>query len=223
VAIWDELRADLLRLETADPRVLHSYPNPRGDGTGTLSVRLAAFAEDVAAELHAKYGSSVQLTVGALPYPLDRQGAPAPVFGRDPLSNPVSTEFEARLAEPLVLRSGHAISHGLLVTNRAHRRAVLHTNGRLDSIIVDLHTGQVVGGSTLPSEMPLVPFAVSPGETVAVPVFVGTESCEPSLGFRLPPGQWGLIALLEVHYPDQSDRAQPTTERTTALPFTVTD
>jgi hypothetical protein len=67
---------------------------------------------------------------------------------------------------------------------------VLETNGRITAHVLHPVTGQLVGMSTEPQLLPLVPFALEPGTAIEVPLWVGTASVDPRLGFTVPPGSW---------------------------------
>ena len=55
--------------------------------------------------------------------------------------------------------------------------------------------------------MPLIRFSMPPGETVTVPVSVGTASFKRSLGYLVPPGEWMIDVTVKVN--DVGDRRIP--------------
>lgn len=65
---------------------------------------------------------------------------------------------------------------------------------------------------------PLVTFWVGPGETGRVPLLIATASFDPRLGYAVPPGEWGLRAVL-VLGPDPENAPR---RRTPVLPLTIT-
>ena len=72
LATWERLRQELLRLQSAEPRVLMEYPTPDpGYRRPPVRIRLSAHAQATAADLHGTYGDFVSLQVGALPYPVE--------------------------------------------------------------------------------------------------------------------------------------------------------
>lgn len=202
-----DLAADLAVLAARDPSPLRSWP---GDTTEPPphAISLAPWAVAEAAELRQRYGTDVQLTVGAMSYP-------------DAVLLPKLSEARARLdpAEVTValenaasVRSGHVTTCRLLVTN--------HTAGELTFsvthvLVVDAGSGAVVGGYAGTADLVFRYYVVAPGDTTAVPVRVGTDSFDPALGYAVPPGEWGLVATL-VPIPDGSPA------RTPVLPLTVT-
>ena len=68
---WESLRVDLRRLRQESPDALVVFPDPESERSHEqrISIDLAAWATDVAATLDAKYGSFVDLRVGAMSFP----------------------------------------------------------------------------------------------------------------------------------------------------------
>lgn len=219
---WRELRLDLRRLEGADPSVLVTWPGPGAAGNPKpYGIRLAAHAVDVAAELHARYGRTIEIRVGALPYPPDREDHDDP---RPPAHIDVAESSDVRieLDGPLVVRSGVDASHTLLVTNLTD--VPIEIIGSVRPEVVDPVTGVVVGGSTRPIVASLRHVTVAAHQTVPVEVVVGTESFDPALGYAVPPGQWAIRAILHVKDVAR-DASTPVNNRSISspmLPITIT-
>jgi len=94
----------------------------------------------------------------------------------------------AELAGPAVVSSGHTLWHGLLLRNLTGRELQIATNGQVTAIVVDPHTGEVVGGFAGFQNRPLIIFRVAPGQTEQIPLLIGTASSTPRLGYAIPPG-----------------------------------
>ncbi|MFL6162051.1 MAG: hypothetical protein ACJ74U_07470 [Jatrophihabitantaceae bacterium] len=202
LASWERLRHDLQRLWSAEPRLLLQSPSTDpGYQRPPVDIRLSADAESTAADLHNTYGDFVSLRVGALPYPLaawppSPPRASARTIERDPV-NPA--ELRIVLEAPLALRSGQQTTHGLLLTNLSDHDISVHTNGQLIATIVD-DAGAAVGGRDTGGvwNCPRVIFTAAPSETVRIPVFVGTASYSPELGYTVPAGSWHLTAPMNL-------------------------
>jgi hypothetical protein len=71
LAIWDSLRATLLRIRDENPSALAGYPDPLVDRADCLPfpIELAPWATVVAAELDGSFGAAVELRVGFLHFP----------------------------------------------------------------------------------------------------------------------------------------------------------
>jgi hypothetical protein len=224
MAVWGELREALARLVDEQPDALRAYPGlERDEGLPPYLIELAAWAEDAAAGLDRQFGDQVHLTVGALPYPPGR----APRWPRRPRPEPApllaADEAEAELDGPAVVRSGHELRHGLLVGDRSGIGLAIATSGQVHGTVVDLATGEVVGGFTGWVPSVLVVFRVPPGGTERVPLLIGTASTTERLGYAVPPGEWGVQATLNL-MPDEEppyDRER-VRRRTPVLPLTIT-
>jgi hypothetical protein len=224
VTVWDELREALSRLAADQPDALRGHPGlDQDDADPPYYIELAAWASDAAEGLDRQFGDQVHLTLGALPYPPGRsprwppgpRRAPAPLLGPD--------EAEVKLDGPAVVRSGYELRHGLLVRDRSGAGLAFATSGQVTGAVVDLATGDVVGGFSgwLPSV--LVVFRVPPGGTERIPLLIGTASSNEHLGYAVPPGRWGVQARLRLmpdgdppHSGEYIDR------RTPVLPLEIT-
>lgn len=216
VAVWDDLKLELVRLRDLQPGPLLQYPMPEVDAgrEPPFTISLQPWATSAAEELHRQFGDNVTLTVGVLSYP---PGAPRPRA-----ANPVAdllnpTEITAELDGPAVVQSGQTLHHGLLLHNATDRELQVRTNGSLTAVIVDPHTGDVVGGFAGAQTLPLVIFRIAPGQTARVPLLIGTASCTHRLGYAVPPGDWAFRVTLSLG-PVQNDSGR---RRTPALPLTV--
>ncbi len=216
MATWDELRIMLARLAQASPGPLASWPDP-GDDTARqppFRIQLEPWAVEVAADLQARFGADVELTVGVLRYPQRTLvGGPA---GWPPAPPPEAdpAEIEIALDGPLRIRSGHLARRGLLVGNHGARELRIDTSGELIPAVVDPVSGQQAGGYWGAVPAMLMTFTVAPGATERIPLLVGTASFVPELGYAVPPGEWGIQAELAP--------AAGAAVRTQVLPLTVT-
>ena len=221
MAAAEELRLTLARMLEDRPGAIVSYPDLGGSDGGPppYPIRLAPWAEAVAAELHGRFGDQVDLTVGALPYPPGRAPRQARPSG-EPAARLDPVEAGAELDGPAVVRSGHTLRHGLLVRNHAGAVLAIATNGAVTASVVDPRTDEVVGGYAGFQTLPLVMFRVPPGGTERIPLLIGTASYTGRLGYAVPPGRWGVEVTLQLtRDPDVRDRVP---RRTPVLPLTVT-
>lgn len=172
----------------ADPRrVLH------GCGPGTARVR--ARFEDVAAELHARYGSALDITLGAKPYPPSRLGSmaavPVPVSTGDlPGLDVVFDVGDGTVAAGDDLRGGVVLTNsgtgqlrfatGLLVTAGVRRPGAGHLAGWF--------VGAVAAVAALVD--------LAPGASARLDLVVGTASVLPDTTYRVPPGTYEVVATI---------------------------
>ena len=163
-----------------------------GQGKAVIHVALRADQEDVASELAARYGSAVELRVGAFGFPGRRRSSPRPPGGPAPEEQAfggleMSVEVDQRVLE--VGDDGH----GLLV---------LRNNGR--ERIGPLGSGQPLVGSLLNASREAVggysgwiagtglTIDLAPGRSASIKVIFGTASTRQELGYALPPGKYWL-------------------------------
>lgn len=118
MADWTAVWPVLARLQERQPGALVLYSDLRADPgrRAPFRITLAARAADAAEALDRQFRDSVDLTVGALPYPPDSKPitevvADAEVDVLDP------QEVMAELDSQAVVSSGHQLRHGLLVRN----------------------------------------------------------------------------------------------------------
>jgi hypothetical protein len=216
MATWPDVRTVLDRLSREDPCPLVRSPDHRlEDGPEPpFEVGLAAWAVGLASDLHDEFGDDLDLTVGAMRYP-DRvlsDWAIRPSLASIRVVDPA--EASIRLAGPLAVRSGFATRHTLLVVNHTRQELQVRMGTALLAEVVDPATGTVVGGRSGPVFAVATTIRVAPRRRGRIPLRVGTDSFEPSLGYAVPPGTWGVQATL--------DPAISEPVRTPVLPITVT-
>ncbi len=167
-----------------------------GGGAFRVHVDLAAYAEEGARRLVERYGDAVEVRVGVLGYPVDLgEGRPAPLASQEP---PLDDTVDIHGVRPLVVRSGYELDSELLITNHGPSSLVIENWGKEIGRVLDPATGEVVGGFSGGHPAPLVRFTASPGESVTVPLIVGTASYRRSLGYAVPPGEWAVEVVLDL-------------------------
>lgn len=194
---WDHLRVDLRQLREESPGALTMFPDPDSERRERpIRIDLAAWATDIAATVKAKYGSLVDLRVGAMTFP-DRQLVANEYSRQLHGASAVPAGLDAEVLSPLSVRTGWFARGEVLVTNRAAHEQVLWTNGRLSSAVTD-RSGSVVGMYVGPQTAARVGFEIEPDQSRPVPVLIGTASVVPDLGYAVPPGQWALVIALQT-------------------------
>jgi len=104
----------------------------------------------------------------------------------------------AALDGPAVVRSGHTLRHGLLLTSHADTELQVATNGHVTAVVVDPETGQGVGGFSGAQVLPLMIFTLAPERACRIPLVIGTASFTPDLGYAVPPGDWAIRVRLNI-------------------------
>jgi len=218
MAVWDDLKRVIARLSEEQPDALLGYPDPNSDEgrQPPFEIYFAPWAASTAADLVDQFGDDVDLTVGALPFPPSRPHKPRPEAPQraEPLDPGQAT---VELDGPAVVRSGHTLRHGILLSNHSTDDLQVATNGQLTAVVVDPETEQVLGGFAGPQLLPLIVFSIAPGATERIPLLIGTSSFELDLGYTVPAGRWGIEAILTLSLNRDSPR-----RRTPILPLTIT-
>jgi hypothetical protein len=181
-----------LRLEQIQEALVARYQGlfrSVGRGAGVIHLVLRADGEDAAAEVHAEYGELVEITVGLLPYPDRFAGDPV----CEPLVGPILADSQlvavAQLDGPTV-RTGLDFKGTVTVRNTGADAFDFQSGPRHAAVVFkpgsESPTGFWTGG------MDAVGFGkrLAPGESVELELVGGTASCDPALGYALPPGQY---------------------------------
>jgi hypothetical protein len=177
-----------------------------GQGNDSVVIHLPAHEEQLASELVDRFGDIVSLTVGNFGYPLSPETAEvsgacaADLTGPTDLDGLTATlEFDEPSAQ-----AGDELSGTVTVTNTGPGPASFESGSPLvasivrpgTSTVVAAYDGAIAGmgdGATL-----------QPGESHSISVVGGFASCEPSLGYTLPPGQYEAVVPVVVRYPQQA-------------------
>ncbi|MGA2805269.1 MAG: hypothetical protein ABSF89_12910 [Acidimicrobiales bacterium] len=227
MTVWDELKVVLLELEGKGTLVM--YPDPRVDDNRQppFQIHLQAWATDAAESLHRRFGDDVELVVGFLRYP-QRQPRRQHTGARDDIPDMDPTLMTVELDAPIVVASGHTVRGALRVHNLSADTIVICTNGHVTAQVLDPDTRAVVGCFAGGQILPGIYFRAAPGETVVVPVLVGTASFSPDLGYVVPAGEWAIQVILELEDENATGWQRGTSRpgrrrvRTPLLPITVT-
>ncbi len=173
-----------------------------GSGPETIAVQLRADGISIAEQIHATYGDLVKIQVGFLPYP-DPTSADSDCAA---ILNDIVTDTPLRATarlETARVVSGADFGGTVTVTNGGLEAVEFESGDPMTAIIYRRGTDQVVGaydggiggvgaGGTL-----------QPGGTLDIGVLGGTASCDPTLGYALPPGLYDVrVPVDQYAHPD---------------------
>lgn len=164
-----------------------------GSTGGALSVTLNATEEALAGELVERYGAAVELTVGALKYPLDDA---SPVCG--PTQSPSLVDSLAvslvQPQDPAEVTAAGIITATLRLTNTGDE-PLSFLSGLPTTTITD------ADGAPLSNDLRAVPLAavsveLEPGAHQDFEVEISVASCNPAVGYTVPAGEHFVVATI---------------------------
>jgi hypothetical protein len=160
-----------------------------GRGAGVIHLDLRADGEDAAAEVLAEYGELVETTVGLLPYPDRFAGEPECPALNGPVLADSQLVAVAHLDGPSV-RTGLDFEGTVTVRNTG-ADAFDFQSGPMHAAVV-FRPGSESPSGFWTGGMDAVGYGkrLAPGESVELELVGGTATCDPSLGYALPPGQY---------------------------------
>jgi hypothetical protein len=167
-----------------------------GEGASAVSVNLRARAECLARSIVTAYGSKVEVTVGLLPFPLKPQANGGCPIGSWP--HGVMPFLKTTLdVQPMEILQGEWFRGNVRFANPGGSPANVETSSNYSAYLmqpgVETPVGYPEGGSMGTG----LSFTLAPGQTRDVPVFGGTASCDPALGYMLPIGQYEARAMID--------------------------
>ncbi len=196
---WPRVRLEEIRAEiqegwgSADPGTFGSL----GFRNGRVHVALRADGEPVAQQLLARYSDAVDLTVGFLHFPeCAFPGGERPALADDHRPIPLLPDDLQVFVGNLEVKSGRNLESTIRLWNNGDHEVVTHNNGWVTARLIDPETMKTVGGFSGAQTLPRVRFCAAPGESVEIPLLVGTASIIPRLGYAVPPGRWAIQATL---------------------------
>ena len=197
MTVWDELKLVLGRLRESDPQALQGWPNPDAstDPLPPFVIRLEPWAAAIAAELHQRFGESVDLTVGYLGYPA-ASGRQTPPPGVDQEIDPAG--IRVYLERPISVPSGHWTRTSLRLENLTGEDLEVITNGQLTALVADAAGAAIVGGFSGAQALPRVTYEVRAGDSSRIPLLVGTASLVAAIGYAVPPGPWAVRVPIQL-------------------------
>ena len=163
-----------------------------GEGRAVIRVALRADQESLAGELASRYGSAIELRVGAFSFPDRRRRRPRPPAG------PALEEGSFEGLEMSVVVDQKVLEAG----DDGHGRLVLRNS--TSERIGPLGSGQPLVGSLLDASLRTVggysgwvagtglTVDLAPGRSASIPVIYGTASTREDLGYAVPPGRYWL-------------------------------
>jgi hypothetical protein len=197
----DELVVCQVPISGATRQALQAHLVTELDGTfssigggigGAVEVALTADQEQLAAELDDEYGDAVDLSVGALAYPLDEATDNCSDLP-EPVAIPGLTFEILPPPEMLYAVSLDAPSEMAVLRNEGTEPIRFDSGERGLGTLLDAR-GRVVSAYTFGQADVGSTIDLAPGASQEVVIDVSTASCRAELGYVLPPGDYELVA-----------------------------
>ncbi len=192
LSVWKEL--DALLQQMSQEHALCRRPGT--DAGPPYEIHLQPWAIEFAEALHRRFGSSVELVLGAQRYPAAELAYPRQTREERETADP--EELSVEVVGPDAVASGHTLHTLLRIRNLSSTPISLNTNGTLTGAVVEPNHGEVVGGFAGYQSAALQRFEILPRQDREVPLLVGTASVVPELGYALPAGDYAVVAPLEL-------------------------
>jgi hypothetical protein len=203
IARFEELEAELNAYRDANPDGAWNIGGMTYDVDGRLLpvVGLRAYQEEVAAEVHERWGDDVVVYVGARQYPSGEPLRPEemgqvalrpclPLWLDDSVAGLAA---DVDLADGGRVPSGEDLAGTVTVTNTGEGTVGLHAHERLEGVVVERGTDRVVGLATGFDAPPWEVVDLAPGESTEVELVAGTTSCGPEGPPGLAPGDYEVV------------------------------
>lgn len=201
IILRERTETELLQMQQEIVEMARPFLVSAGSGgaAGVIEVGLRANGEDMARQLVERFGDAIHVTVGMLSYPdrtrVDGLTTCSPMMGSLRRDTPLRGTLA--LASDTVM-SGADFEATVRVANLgigafdfesgSPATALVYAPGGFDAI--GGYTGGIAGVG--------LGRVLEPLESIDIDVLGGTASCDPALGYALPPGTYEVRAVVDV-------------------------
>ena len=201
IVLAERTEADLLAIQQEIVNRARPFLVSAGSGgaTGVIEVGLRANGEGMARQIVEEYGDAVHVTVGVLSYP-DRTRADGlttctPANGTLRLDAPLRGTLTL---QPLSVSSGADFDATVRVVNIGVNAFDFQSGSPVTALVFAPGASEAIGTYTGGIAGVGLGQVLAPRDSVDIDVLGGTASCDPALGYALPPGQYEVRAVIDV-------------------------
>lgn len=166
-------------------------------GNGRVAPTLRSSEEVLAAELHEHYGEKLEISVGLFPYPMPDPPPPSQCGPVPPAPTSVGVEARVEHVEPLTTATPDPTDAAIVLTNTGSEPAHLEFGAAPPALLVRPGESTAVNAYELGIPAILETIDLAPGASERITVGIGLASCDPSVGYRAPPGEYELIVVID--------------------------
>ncbi len=163
-------------------------PRPFG---GPVSVELSPTALDAAADLSERFGDRIVIRLGRYSYPVPTEAAECPAAIDAVGRSDVTVDVDAPTA-PLVADAMGRVRIEAQVTNMTGAALTYDSQTGPAAVLLDATGRRVSAVLTEELAAAYFPVDIAAGETATIGFGSTIASCDPTLGYRLPPGEYTL-------------------------------
>ena len=200
IILEERTEADLLAIQQEIVDLARPFLVSAGSGaTGVIEVGLRANGEDMARQIVERYGDAVHVTVGLLSYP-DRTRADGLTTCTPVMATlRVDTPLRGTLAlETSTVWSGADFNAKVRVANRGAKDFDFQSGSPATALVFAPGGSEAIGTFTGGIGGVGLGQVLRPLESIDIDVLGGTASCDPALGYALPPGLYEVRAVIDV-------------------------
>lgn len=170
-----------------------------GGATGVIEVALRANGEAMARQIVERYGGAVHVTVGLLSYP-DRTRADglttcAPAMATLRVDTPLRGSL---VLETSSVSSGADFNAKVRVANRGMKDFDFQSGSPATALVFAPGGSEAIGTFAGGIDGVGLGRVLEPLQSIDIDVLGGTASCDPALGYALPPGLYDVRAVIDV-------------------------
>lgn len=192
-----------------------------GSTVDAVYVHLRADQADLAVELVRRYGDLVTVTLGNFSYPDARVG-PSVGYAACEVRYDIPTEVHGlravvRLSEGSV-RAGADFAGTITVTNTGTAPLHFDSGAPLAGAVVEPGTTRVAASYDSAIAGVGISADLAPGASRELPALFGTASCDPGVGYALPPGGYEVLVVVPISLSEGTNLEL----LTSSAPLTVT-
>lgn len=164
---------------------------------GTVTIGLRAADERLAGQMVAQHGDLVRVQVGSLPYPMPDPPPPShcPALAAD--AAPAGMEITVVPPGPLSAADDPFSADLQVMVRNVGSDRISFGTGIAIGYLLDQQGSVVAASDTVGIDDIGLGVDLAPGESTTIQLVVSPASCDPAVGYVVPPGTYQLVALVQ--------------------------